>query len=152
MNADHRHEASDTHAQDDRTIAEFDVILKFSITDTRPLWRAAAQRLQTLGLDADDIEETLGPIDDPTIRDCLLTLTMPDPVDGCRLEECEVRFGGAAPTATIRIATGAQELKSSEALETAVAIEADWHTALDVPVLCVPGSLPGTDHLTARPN
>jgi hypothetical protein len=135
-----------------QAISEFDVILKFSITDTVPLWQAAAQRLRNLGLGADDIDDTLGPIDDPTIRDCLLTITMPDAVDGCLLEEFEASPGGVTPVA-MRGEIVSQERKlSSHTLETIVDVESDWRTGLDVPVLCVAGTLPGPDHVSALPN
>jgi hypothetical protein len=133
-----------------QTASEFNVILKFSITDSVRLWQAAAQRLRNLGLDAEDIDDTLGPIDDLSIRDCLLTLTMPDPVDGCRLEEFEASPCSVTPVVSRREVV-MQELKTSPTVETTAEAKSDWRTALDVPAMCVAAAMPGSD-LIALPN
>ncbi len=155
MNAGKGHGTSETQFEDGQAVSEFDVILKFSVTDSGPLWHAAAQRLRNLGLGDDDIDDTLGPIDDPAIRDCLLTLAMPDPVDGCRLEEVEARPGDLTPVAMREEVVMQERKTSSPVLETAAEAESDWRAALDVPALCVAGNLPGPDHASrasALPN
>ncbi len=151
MNADQRGGTGEVQFEHGQATSEYDVILKFSITDSGRLWQAAAQRLRNLGLDAEDIDDTLGPIDDPAIRDCLLTLTMPDPVDGCRLEEFEASPGSVTPVAVRGEAVTQERKTSSHMLETAVDAESDWRAALDVPAICVAAAMPGADQI-ALPN
>jgi hypothetical protein len=154
MNVGQGRETKGTHVEYGQANSEFDVILKFSIKDSHPLWQAAAQRLRERGLDADDIDETLGPIEDPAIRDCLLTLVMPDPIDGCRLQEVDAYQGGMTPVvAQAAIALPPQERKiPSPSRDHIVEDDADWRTGLDVPSLCVAGALPGAELVSALPN
>ena len=76
--------------------SNYEVILKLTVRDVALLWRAAAERLCSGGLEADDIDETIGSIDDPAINDCLATLALPMSVDGCALVDFHVHSGSWA--------------------------------------------------------
>jgi hypothetical protein len=80
---------------------DYRVELRVSVKDARSLWAAAAAKAMSVGLSsAADIEDTLGPCEDPSIADCLAILVEPAPIPGCELEQFAValhRFGlGAA--------------------------------------------------------
>ena len=72
-----------------------DIILKLAISDPEKLWRAAARRLEVTGLGKDDLEDTIGSIDDPQIEDCLIAVMMPFQVEGCDLVEFQVQAASA---------------------------------------------------------
>ena len=72
----------------------FDVVLTVTVPDPASLWRAAARRLEGSGLDPEDVDETIGSIDDPSIDDCLATLMLPAAPDGCVLADVQVERVG----------------------------------------------------------
>jgi len=84
---------SETSSQQEKSLTEYEVILKLTVQDVASLWRAAAQQLYSGGLESDDVDETIGPIDDPVINDCLATLTLPKAVEGCDLVDFDVHLG-----------------------------------------------------------
>ena len=66
--------------------AEYRVEFRFSVRDSRSLWAAAAAKALAIGLmTLEDVEETLGPSEDPSIDDCIALLAEPCPVPGCTL-------------------------------------------------------------------
>lgn len=60
--------------------------LSISVRDARSLWAAAAAKALAIGLmSMEDVEDTLGPVEDPSITDCLALLAEPAPMPGCSL-------------------------------------------------------------------
>ncbi len=77
--------------EDEISLPRSDIILKLMISDPERLWRAAAQRLELSGLDQDDLEDTIGSVDDPQIEDCLVAVMLPFQIEGCDLVEFQIR-------------------------------------------------------------
>ena len=70
---------------------EYRVELRFSVRDARSLWAAAAAKAMSVGLlTIEDVEDTLGPCDDPSVADCLAMLAEPAALAGCKLEDFSV--------------------------------------------------------------
>jgi hypothetical protein len=69
-------------------VREFEFTLKVRVDCHRDLRRSAVERLN--GMSEEDIAELLGPIEDPTLRDCLITLLLPQPVMGCTLLSVDI--------------------------------------------------------------
>ena len=65
--------------------AQFRVSLTLSIADADALWVAAAAKGVAAGLVHEDVEELIGPREDPGLADCIALLTAPVPLAGCRL-------------------------------------------------------------------
>lgn len=82
-------------ADEEISLPQSDVILKFVISDPERLWRSAARRLELGGLDADDLEETIGSIDDPQLEDCLIAVMHPFQIEGCDLIELQMKSPSA---------------------------------------------------------
>jgi hypothetical protein len=58
--------------------------LSINVRDARSLWAAAAAKALAIGLmTMEDVEDTLGPVEDPSIADCLAMLGEPAPMPGC---------------------------------------------------------------------
>src|SRR3954468_12261210 len=77
----------------------FTVTLKLEVEDAGALWSAAAEKaLQAPGTTLEDVLDTLGPREDPSIADCLAMLTAPDALAGCALDDFSVRTAPAAVT------------------------------------------------------
>jgi hypothetical protein len=91
------HGGSEQRSEEVLLSTEYEVILKFSVQDVASLWRAAAQRLHDGGLEADDVDETIGPMDDPIVSDCLATLALPEGLDGCDLVSFDVHSASRPP-------------------------------------------------------
>ncbi|MBO9713502.1 hypothetical protein [Sphingomonas sp.] len=70
----------------------FDVTFTLTVHDARLLWAAAADRLRrTPGLTEEDVEETIGTVEDPAIAECISVLAAPAQIPGCMPERFEVR-------------------------------------------------------------
>lgn len=81
--------------------AAFDVCLKVDITDAALLWRmAAAHALAVSALEMEDIEEVIGPMEDPSLADCLAMLLVPQSVAGCALTDVRIERVPVAPSAS----------------------------------------------------
>ena len=66
--------------------ADYRVEFRFNVRDARSLWAAAAAKALAIGLmTLEDVEDTLGPCEDPSIDDCIAFLAEPNPVPGCTL-------------------------------------------------------------------
>ena len=64
------------------------VTLTLTVEDARALWSAAAARaMQAPGMTLEDVLDTLGPREDPSISDCIAMLTAPSAIAGCALED-----------------------------------------------------------------
>jgi hypothetical protein len=75
----------------DRERREFNVKITLSVRDIGLLWRmAAAHALAISGLEQEDVEEVIGPLDDPSITECLAMLLVPGPMAGCALTDFSV--------------------------------------------------------------
>lgn len=64
---------------------EIEILLRVEIRDALALWQAAAQRLAHCRLDMEDIDETIGPVEDPLVEACVATLILPEGIAGCEL-------------------------------------------------------------------
>ena len=70
----------------------FEVTIRLNVDDPGLLWRAAAaQALSYSGCEATDLEEMLGPIEDPNLADCVAMLLGPRALSGCLYEAFAVR-------------------------------------------------------------
>ncbi|HEX7852888.1 MAG TPA: hypothetical protein VF503_04255 [Sphingobium sp.] len=65
--------------------------LELSVEDSSRLWDAAAARYREgVGLSLAEVMETIGPREDPSIEDCLMTIALPQGVDGCLLTDFDL--------------------------------------------------------------
>ncbi|MDF0542544.1 hypothetical protein PX699_09340 [Sphingobium sp. H39-3-25] len=81
-------------ASDERkgSSAEFHFTLKLSVESVAALWSAAARRsMDESDLNEDDIAETFGPPEDPSVEDCLMALALPLRIPGCTMLEVDLR-------------------------------------------------------------
>lgn len=71
----------------------FQFTLNIRVDAMKALRRAAAQHLlrQNSGDAAEDLDDLLGPLEDPSIEDCLLALLLPPALDGCSLMDISVK-------------------------------------------------------------
>src|SRR4051794_4782318 len=69
----------------------FAVELCLSVTDTGALWSAAVEKgLGSPGATLDDLVDVLGPREDPDLSACLVMLTAPAAIPGCRLRDFNI--------------------------------------------------------------
>lgn len=71
----------------------YDINLRIAVADGAALWRAAAEQMlmQTSGeISRQEIEDVLGPMDDPAVSDCLALVIGPRPVAGCIFEDFDI--------------------------------------------------------------
>lgn len=67
-------------------IQEFEFTLKVRIESLSDLWQAAARHYAARAdASAEDIEDMLGPREDPSAEDCLMALALPDIMAGCTM-------------------------------------------------------------------
>lgn len=58
--------------------------LKLRVDSAAQLWQAAALRcLSQAELSQDEVEDLIGPLEDPSIADCLMVLALPERLPGC---------------------------------------------------------------------
>ena len=71
---------------------EFRLCLSLSVVDADRLWSAAAARATTVipGATEEDVEDMIGPREDPNLADCLALLTGPSAIPGCTLTDFRV--------------------------------------------------------------
>jgi hypothetical protein len=63
---------------------EFWFSLKLRVDSASQLWQAAALRCMSQSeMSYEEVDELIGPIDDPSIADCLMVLALPDRIPGC---------------------------------------------------------------------
>ena len=75
----------------------FDIGIRVRVKDVALLWRmAAAHALSMPGLEPEDVEEIIGPMEDPSLADCLGLLLTPKAIAGCSFAEFSVN-GAAKP-------------------------------------------------------
>jgi hypothetical protein len=63
-------------------VKEFTFTLKVRVECHHELREAAAERLE--GGD-EEFAELLGPIEDPSLKDCLMAMVLPRPIPGCTM-------------------------------------------------------------------
>lgn len=76
-------------------LREVDVTVRLSVNDTGALWAAAAAKALSAGMTIDEIAETIGPREDPSVVDCIALLCEPAGLPGCAIEDFTV--ASAAP-------------------------------------------------------
>ncbi len=75
------------HAPQECGALPYDVTMRLAVRDVGLLWRMAAARALTFGTLSDiEIEEMLGPLEDPSITDCITMLVGPREMTGCSCE------------------------------------------------------------------
>lgn len=76
---------------------QYEVKLRFSVQDLGLLWRMAAAHMLSLGdYTGEDVVEMLGPMEDPSVADCIAIMAGPPDLAGCCCEEFSVVGAGAA--------------------------------------------------------
>jgi len=71
---------AETGQAGERLRVSFDVV----VTDAEALWHAAARiALRQPGTTIAEVEDVLGPAEDPMLSECLAMLTAPDALPGC---------------------------------------------------------------------
>ncbi|GFE73427.1 hypothetical protein NTCA1_10760 [Novosphingobium sp. TCA1] len=79
---------------------EFWFSLKVRVDSTSQLWQAAALRCMSQSdMSYEDVDELIGPIDDPSIADCLMILALPDRVPGCTRLDVALQASESPPMA-----------------------------------------------------
>lgn len=68
-----------------------DIRITLTVQNHEALWDAAAAKLNSVGLDEDDIADCIGTRSDISLGDCLTTLVMPLNLPGCALTDVTVR-------------------------------------------------------------
>ncbi|WP_267389576.1 hypothetical protein [Sphingomonas sp. GC_Shp_3] len=67
-----------------QTGERFRVSFDLVVTDAEALWHAAARiAFRQPGITIAEVEDVLGPTEDPMLAECLAMLTAPDAVPGC---------------------------------------------------------------------
>lgn len=75
----------------------YEVSMRLAVRDPARLWRTAAARALRLGnCTQEDVEDMFGPMEDPSIADCIAMLIGPGDLAGCRFEEFSVAPAGGA--------------------------------------------------------
>ncbi len=75
---------------------EFKFSLRLRVEHPALLWQAAARLcLADPSLSGDDIEELIGPREDPSISDCLMVLTLSQTLPGCARVDASLEELGA---------------------------------------------------------
>jgi hypothetical protein len=129
-------------------------VLKVAVSDPAMLWHGAAARLAAIGLDAEEIDDTIGPVEDPQLRDCLATLAIPQQLAGCTLSEAEI-FIGTRPALMLVTSDFVQERADpSRARTIAENDEAEgvWPDAIDPVAISVRKGIVATDRGAPLPN
>ncbi len=65
---------------------EFEFTLKLRVECPTSLWRAAAMHCaEEAAHSPDEITDLIGPVEDPSIEDCLIALALPGRLPGCTM-------------------------------------------------------------------
>lgn len=65
------------------TQQEYWFSLRLRVDSPTQLWHAAALRCRQSGMSQDEVEDLIGPVEDPSITDCLMLLALPERLPGC---------------------------------------------------------------------
>ncbi len=74
----------------------YEVSVRLSVRDPGQLWRKAAAHMLGRGCSEQDIEEMFGPMEDPSVADCIAALLDPCALAGCSFDEFSVAPAGVA--------------------------------------------------------
>lgn len=66
------------------------ISMRLSVRDAGLLWRLAAAQAMSRGCTEDDVTETFGPMEDPSLPDCIAMLIGPSDLAGCCFEEFSI--------------------------------------------------------------
>lgn len=154
MNAYQGRGVREVQPEQGTTHSEYEAILKFSVNDPGLLRQAVGQLLRDKGLGAEEIDDTIGPIDDPSIIDCLAALVMPDVVEGCHIEEFDIHSGvrPAPVQKQSEIVAHDRPIAPRPRPYSETADDAGWRAGLDAPVIRVSGSMTSHDRTSLLPN
>jgi hypothetical protein len=77
---------------------EYEFTLKLRVECPTSLWQAAAKHCANDSAHSpDDIADLIGPMDDPSIEDCLMALALPDQLPGCTMLDVLLAPDAEAP-------------------------------------------------------
>ncbi|TCM39170.1 hypothetical protein EDF59_10650 [Novosphingobium sp. ST904] len=80
---------------------EFWFSLKLRVESTSQLWQAAALRCMSQSdVSYEEVDELIGPIDDPSIADCLMILALPERIPGCTRLDVSLQSAESVEPAT----------------------------------------------------
>lgn len=69
----------------------YDISMRLLVRDPARLWRTAVAQALSLGCcTGDDVEDMFGPMEDPSITDCIAMLVGPADLAGCSYEEFSI--------------------------------------------------------------
>ena len=89
-----RHPGKDGRGRAGRMLApgRYEVSMRLSVRDAGLLWRMAAVHALSQGtLTEEDVIEMFGPMEDPSLADCIAMLVGPGDLAGCCFEEFSVK-------------------------------------------------------------
>jgi hypothetical protein len=154
MNAYQGRGVREVQPEQGTTHSEYEIILKLSVNDPGLLRQAVGQLLRDKGLGTEDIDDTIGPVDDPSIIDCLAALVMPDVVEGCRIEAFDIHSGARPAPIQKRSEIVAQDRPPPPRPRPfdETADDAGWRAGLDAPTIRVSGSLTSPGRIPGLPN
>ena len=82
-------------APEDQGAQMFDIRMRVSVVDAQLLWQMAARALASAGGFSDEeIEDTLGPREDPLLSECLTLLMGPRQGSGCQFQNFRIAETG----------------------------------------------------------
>jgi hypothetical protein len=102
---------------------ELQLILTLCVDDAEKLWNAAVQRCAQVaeGLTLDEIVETIGPREDPSIEDCIKMLALSSTLAGCTIADILICQAGqkaaAAETAAMENSEAHSESPPAQKIE-----------------------------------
>ena len=72
---------------------EYRISITLAVNDVSRLWSAAAAKAMTApGMRIEDVLDTIGPREAPSVRDCIAMLTAPGAVPGCCVDDFWIDF------------------------------------------------------------
>jgi hypothetical protein len=78
---------------------EYRINVTVAVNDIAQLWSAAAARAMTApGMRIEDVLDTIGPREAPSVRDCLAMLAVPGAIPGCRVDDFWIDSMPGLPT------------------------------------------------------
>lgn len=90
------HPAEKSGNGDMTSSGRYDVSMRLSVRDPGLLWRMAAAKMLSIGGFAEeDVVDVLGPMEDPSIIDCIVMLVGPCDLGGCCFEDFAIAPVGA---------------------------------------------------------
>lgn len=76
---------------------QYHVTLAISVDNAAALWTAAAEICaRDAGMSPDEVDESIGPREDPSIADCLTMLALPTRLAGCQIIDFSLEAANSA--------------------------------------------------------